>query len=125
MIDTVEYVYEAEPVPFERMNSLNRWAPRVQRYLEYKTNLAFILAVKFRLQIPPEEDRTAKYALYLIVYRARDAGDLDNFAKPVKDAIASAGLVWNDKAIIEYKEPFRMTVDRENPRVWLKLEKIS
>jgi len=119
----IEFTYNNEPVPFERMNKLNMWAGRVQRYLKYKGDLTVALMSHYGRN--EKHDKKTRYSLSLQVYRVRDAGDLDNYAKGVIDAIAKAGLVWNDKAIIKYVEPFEMLLDKQNPRIQFKLRKLT
>jgi Holliday junction resolvase RusA-like endonuclease len=57
-------------------------------------------------------------ALFLIelnVFRAQRAGDWDNFAKAITDALTKAGA-WRDDRYIEDAR-VRLFVDREYPRV--------
>lgn len=50
------------------------------------------------------------------VYRARAVGDIGNFLAAICDAIERAGVVVNDKQIVNF-DGSRLDVDRVNPRV--------
>jgi crossover junction endodeoxyribonuclease RusA len=61
-------------------------------------------------------------AVYLHVYRARKAGDLDNSAKVLLDALQ--GVAYNDDAQIVELHLYRHD-DKANPRVEVEVRKIS
>lgn len=58
-------------------------------------------------------------AVTLHVYRARNTGDTDNFAKPVLDAMQAAGVLCDDKIVTELH--LYRTLDRTRPRVVITL----
>lgn len=112
----ISYCQMGIPAPYERMNSLNRWAPRVQNYLAYKATIAAGLRLMFPqhvLDIPPVELKKERaaflkahkdiiYRLDWWVYLDRERGDNCNYLKPIEDALQDAGLIVNDKRIREH-----------------------
>ena len=109
----IEYTKHGIPVPYERMNSRNTWAERVQNYLAYKKLIAGELRTLYPdlvLDIPPAEDKKARtkflnahkgilYELHLKVVVDKERGDVDNYLKCAMDACQDAGLIVNDKRI--------------------------
>jgi len=53
--------------------------------------------------------------LTLHIYRARNTGDVDNFQKPVLDALEAAGVLHNDRQVVELHTYKRL--DRDHPRI--------
>lgn len=126
----IEFVFQGSPVPYTRYNKDARWREQVQRYYEYKSDLARALKAEFGYfawDIPDAGPARAKYIkshrydLSLRVYREADRGDLDNFAKAVADALQDAGILANDVQIDGYALPFEKLIDKTNPRVEIAL----
>lgn len=128
MLEKIEFTHHGEPVPYERMNNRNIWSNRVQRYLQYKGLMAESLKSEYQDWVDDLQSvcliarRQRRYSLSVRVYAARDAGDLDNFIKCIKDAIQDAGLVWNDRRIDHFNDCW-LFVDRKNPRIEFTLER--
>lgn len=55
-----------------------------------------------------------------VFYRDRDQGDEDRFMIALGDFLEDAGLVWNDD-LIHWTGDTRREIDRENPRVEVKI----
>lgn len=66
---------------------------------------------------------TGPVALTLTFYRVRRAGDLDNFAKPVLDALQKAGVIANDSQVGEL-HLYRQW-DKANPRTEIVLTELA
>lgn len=120
----LEFIFESEPVGFKRpVRSPFGHTYNPKKYEDFKKSLTE--ALMFHFSAVKETDHQHRYALSFKVFRSRDIGDLDNFLKPVKDALQASGIIWNDKQIIKYLEPFEMLIDKNNPRIWFRLIKID
>lgn len=122
----VLYTHRGEPVGFKRP-SFNEHTGKFfnpPKYEAYKKELAEALHFSFP-GLAGESDGKKRYSLSLLVFRSRDVGDLDNFTKPVKDALQIAGIIRNDKQIVEYREPYKMLIDKIQPRIEFLLEEID
>lgn len=131
-MDILEFTFYGEPVPAMRPRLGRNGTYNDPKYSDYKRALAEAIKAEFGFWawgIPPAEETTARkkylknhrYALSLAVYRTNDRGDLSNFVKCVEDALQDAGVFANDSQIDSYLEPFFKTIDKENPRIELKL----
>lgn len=70
--------------------------------------------------ITPEDNKYIK--LSLIFYMNKLGKDADNHIKLIQDSLQETGLVKNDSKIIPSVK--RLFVDKENPRVIIKLEEL-
>ena len=68
----------------------------------------------------PVEPIDGKYELFLFVKRARNSGDIDNFAKSVMDGLN--GTVWPDDKLV-HQIHVGMVTDHKNPGVWIGIKR--
>ncbi len=80
----------------------------------YKANVALMARAK---RIQPI--MTGDVRVDIVVYRKRNAGDLDNYCKSLLDALK--GVAWTDDSQIKFITAVRYQ-DRDNPRVVIGFE---
>lgn len=66
--------------------------------------------------------KTDRFNLDMEVFIKNDIGDRTNFQKGVEDALQEAGIIWNDKQVIDGRT--KVTIDKTKPRIWLELRKL-
>lgn len=98
------------PVPAVRMTQRSKFVdPQAQRYLVYKRAVGYYaLAAKVPRPLPWEWVGIS-LNVYLRAIRVKgaparlpkNAGDWDNYAKSVQDALQAAGVLANDRCVIE------------------------
>jgi Holliday junction resolvase RusA-like endonuclease len=96
----MEMIYrDKEPVPAARARSTesgHHYTP--EKYRNYK--LALCNSIKGRYaKLIGKIDPKAKLGIAMLVYRSKNTGDWDNFAKCVQDAIQDSGVIKDDKQI--------------------------
>jgi len=98
-------VIPGRPVPAQRMTQRSKWSTRSQRSLTYQ-RLVAQAALAARLPRPlPWEYVQIDITIYLRATRKGalpgNRGDWDNLGKSICDGIQYAGVLANDKAIID------------------------
>jgi Holliday junction resolvase RusA-like endonuclease len=131
----IEFEFPGPPVPWARPGEYKGRRYNPEKYSKYKADLARAIKAEygyFAWDIPAKgtKERTRyyknnQYSLSVQVFREKDRGDLSNYTKCVEDALKLAGVIGDDCQIKEYKEPFGIFIDKENPRVHLILESLK
>lgn len=105
------------PVPAQRMTQRTKWTARSRRSLEYQ-GLVARAALAARLPRPlPWEYVRLEAAVYLRPTRTGrlpgNRGDADNYLKALADGLQYAGVLGNDKSVIEESIRIRPALDGE------------
>ena len=111
----VSFTVEGPPLTWKRTNTHAgvRLTPKEQRAYQ-----ALVRRVG-EMNRPAGWPMQARYRLCVVVYRKADAGDFDNFAKNVADALQGA-LYDNDRRIKDGR--CILEIDRKRPRVEVTVE---
>jgi len=111
----VEFTVEGPPLTWKRTNAYagKRITPKAQR--AYQALVRHVATLHRPAGWPME----ARYRLHVVAFRARDAGDWDNYAKNVSDALQGA-LYFDDRRIVDGR--CTLEIDRERPRVEVTVE---
>lgn len=125
---TYRLVIPGRPVPAQRMTQRSKWSPRSQRSLAYQ-RLVAQAAIAARLPRPlPWEYVRLEAAVYLRPTRIGrlpgNRGDADNYLKALADGLQYAGVLGNDKSVIEESIRIRPALDGEERAVVILREAI-
>lgn len=131
----LEHTFYIKPMPTRRGRNGGRHVYSDPEYKAHKAELIADLKKHFGYfcwDFPESNTKERRkffkenrYALALRVYTVRYVGDMDNYSKVVKDALQQAGVIPDDKLIDDYKEPYGKRVDKENPRIEMKLYQLT
>lgn len=112
------FVVAGPPLTWKRTNAFNgrRITPREQR--DYQSLIRSVGTVHRPIGWPMD----ARYRLHVVVFRKADAGDFDNFAKNVADALQGA-LYDNDRRIKDGR--CVLEIDRKNQRIEVEVEVLA
>lgn len=90
-----------EVIPKIRLPLTMKWSKAGRRYLERKEQLAWILKKHFNFDAPIDYDVSLSCAIHL---NHRRRTDLDNLIGFVGDSLQYAGVILDDRQIIEFKK---------------------
>lgn len=92
------------PVPAVRMTTRSKWSQRARQSLSYQQQVAYY-AVAAKLPRPvPGEYVALTITIYLQAVKGRlpgRRGDIDNLHKAVQDGLQYAGVLANDRCVVE------------------------
>ncbi|WP_374711399.1 RusA family crossover junction endodeoxyribonuclease [Symbiobacterium terraclitae] len=108
-------IIPGRPVPAQRMTQRTKWTARSRRSLDYQ-GLVARAALAARLPRPlPWEYIRLEAAVYLRPTRGGrlpgNRGDADNYLKAVADGLQYAGVLGNDRSVIDESIRIRPTLD--------------
>lgn len=129
MKDSLCFIVPGPPVPYERAARSGKKSYTPPRSAEYRQRIG--LAVNHAMTLKRLGSRSSMgrelawvpstkgpFAVEMYFYRARDAGDIDNFIKQM-DALTQA-KVWSDDKHV-HRLVAEMFVDRDNPRTEIRI----
>lgn len=121
-------VIPGRPVPAQRMTQRTKWTARSRRSLDYQ-GLVAQAALAARLPRPlPWEYVRLEAAVYLRPTRTGrlpgNRGDADNYLKALADGLQYAGVLGDDKSVIEESIRIRPALDGEERAVVILREAI-
>lgn len=137
-VRSLSFVFAGPVVPYTRMTQGTRWTKRAQNYLGYRNALADAVRKVFPDWQLPERNKDDKktdkawlkeqkarlFALGCNVFFPADNADWSNGLKVIEDALQCAGVLWNDKRIIQSLGGIR-AVDKHNPRIEFELRELK
>ncbi len=113
----LSFTVHGPPVPKARARVVKGRAFTPKRTRDYESHVtAVAFAAASRCSKWPKD---ATYALIVVVWRAANRGDLDNYLKAVSDALN--GIAWNDDRQVT-RITGRLGIDRLQPRVEVNVE---
>lgn len=125
-MSAIAFVVPGEPVPWERARIGSVGGKTVHfthsRTDEYETRVAAVAAATAHRREWPIGGK-GPFQVLIDVYRVRKAGDADNFAKGIKDALTKARVWKDDRYVIDLR--VRLFIDKATPRTEITIWKLE